>query len=84
MPNFYHQTVKEAHEENGRSFGAFLANHLDTMTQRGRYYFRIPFYGESIKECFSKINLILGPDNVDGSKYMHEVNYIYLLLINCI
>ena len=36
MPNFYHQNVKEAHEENrGRSFGAFLSNHLDTMSQRG-------------------------------------------------
>ena len=35
MPNFYHQTVTVAHEENGRSFGAFLANHLDTMIQRG-------------------------------------------------
>ena len=88
MPNFYHQTVKEAHEENGRSFGAFLQNHLDTMAQRGRFlFFQILFREKHSKNVFFlkkkklKINLILGPDNVDGSKYIHEVNYIYLLLL---
>ena len=25
-----------------------------------------------------RINFILGPDNVDGSKYLHEVNIIYI------
>ena len=36
MPNFYHQSVKDAFDaENGRSFGAFMTNHFDTMVQRG-------------------------------------------------
>jgi hypothetical protein len=36
MPNFYHQTVKEAHEKSGkRNFGTFLTYHLSTMISRG-------------------------------------------------
>ena len=34
-PTFYQQTVKDAYENNSRSFGSFLANHLETMVQRG-------------------------------------------------
>ena len=34
-PTFYHQTVKDAYENSVRGFGPFLANHLDTMVQRG-------------------------------------------------
>lgn len=36
MPTFYHQSVKKAYENNHQhSFGLFMSNHFDTMTQRG-------------------------------------------------
>lgn len=36
MPTFYHQSVKSAYENrHNHSFGLFMTNHFDTMTQRG-------------------------------------------------
>ena len=51
MPNFYHQTVKDAHEVGGRSFGAFLSNHLDTMSQRGPDNVDGSKYTSEVKFC---------------------------------
>ena len=55
------------------------------LNEVGFYFFKFSLEKNTQRMFFLKkklkINLILGPDNVDGSKYIHEVNYIYLLLL---